>query len=136
MLRNSSRWTLLALDTETGEERFRFPYYSEGKDRVANFFGNPVRAGGTASQKGPHNQHCLVEALSSLSIPPFPTFPPFIPLPVLRGRGGRGPRHLGHGVNRWSYLPDTHRPHFPSAFSSFRGSIVGLRPARVRCPRA
>ncbi|EWM22288.1 Stress-induced protein SRP1/TIP1 [Nannochloropsis gaditana] len=52
MLRNSSRWTLLALDTETGEERFRFPYYSEGKDRVANFFGNPYYAGVEAVAPG------------------------------------------------------------------------------------
>lgn len=45
MPRNETRWTLLAFDTDTGADQFQFPFYPEGKDRVANFFANPYYAG-------------------------------------------------------------------------------------------
>lgn len=41
----SARWHLLAFDTETGADRFRYRYYGEGReDGVKNFFANPVGA--------------------------------------------------------------------------------------------
>lgn len=42
MPRGGRRWALLAFDTDTGADRFRYPYYPEGKDQVKNFFANPV----------------------------------------------------------------------------------------------
>jgi len=50
MPRNETRWTLLAFDTDTGADQFQFPFYPEGKDRVANFFANPV--GGRGGREG------------------------------------------------------------------------------------
>lgn len=43
MSKGGKRWELLAFDTDTGADRFRYGYYPEGKDRVKNFFANPVR---------------------------------------------------------------------------------------------
>lgn len=46
MSQGGKRWQLLAFDTDTGADRFRYSYYPEGsKDRVKNFFGNPYYAG-------------------------------------------------------------------------------------------
>lgn len=42
MSQGGKRWELLAFDTDTGADRFRYPYYPEGKDAVKNFFANPV----------------------------------------------------------------------------------------------
>ncbi len=42
MSQNGTRWGLLALDAATGQDRFRYPYYPEGRDRAKNFFANPV----------------------------------------------------------------------------------------------
>ena len=44
--KGSGNWGIVALDSETGEDAFFFPYYSESNtDGFRNFFSNPYFAG-------------------------------------------------------------------------------------------